>query len=170
MDREALRDRLQGELAEIRRLLDSGDVDAARDRMAGAPVNFTPLGDFARQVGDLYWDLGYPTLAGRYWYREAEKTPEMLAACAEFERSCGDNPMLIAEALGRDAPPELVRGKLGALDEQRVCLESRFRHLGLPRVKRSPLFVLLAFALAVILFALSLAGAFALLRRFGVVY
>lgn len=35
-----------------------------------------------------------------YWYLLDDKSDRMLAACGEFERSLGNNPVLIAEAIG----------------------------------------------------------------------
>jgi hypothetical protein len=31
-------------------------------------------------------------MAGRYWYLEENKTPEMVKACIEFEKSMGNDP------------------------------------------------------------------------------
>ncbi|PUB08158.1 hypothetical protein C8K15_1457 [Paenisporosarcina sp. OV554] len=38
-------------------------------------------------------------MAGRYWYLEKNKTPEMVEACIQFEESMGNDPIRIARAL-----------------------------------------------------------------------
>ena len=38
-------------------------------------------------------------MAGRYWYLEKNKTSEMVKACILFEKSLGNDPFKIAQAL-----------------------------------------------------------------------
>jgi len=76
-----------------------GQLGRARDRLHGLhsaqPDNLA----IRRRLGKVYSLLGYPEMAGRYWYLEAEKSAEMQAACAEFERSCGGDPLRILQQL-----------------------------------------------------------------------
>jgi hypothetical protein len=80
-------------------------------------------------------------MAGRYWYLEENRTDEMAAACAEFERSCGNDPLEIAKALkyfgGIDElEPGFARSKLLSLQEEcrkRHRCELRFG----PRIRRT---------------------------------
>jgi len=48
-------------------------------------------------------------MAGRYWYLEEAKTPEMQAACREFEHSCGKDPLQILLALKYRGEIEPIR-------------------------------------------------------------
>ena len=52
-------------------------------------------------------------MAGRYWYLLEDQSDQRIAACDEFERSLGANPVLILDAVGfvRNASPH-ARTKL----------------------------------------------------------
>jgi hypothetical protein len=73
----------------------SGDYGKARDRLHGLLGSYPHDLSLRRMLGDIYWHLQYPVMAGRYWYLEEEKTPAMSVACAAFERSCGSDPVQI---------------------------------------------------------------------------
>jgi hypothetical protein len=92
--------RLETDLNAVRSAIASGQRENAEEMLAGIALNTTPAGQFSREIGDLYGELGFPAMAGRYWYLLDDKSDEMLAACKEFERSLGNNPVLIIEACG----------------------------------------------------------------------
>ncbi len=77
----------------------AGDYGKARDRLHGLLATYPNDLTLRRKLGDLYWQLRYPAMAGRYWYLEEQKTPDMVAACQAFERSCGHDPLQILLAL-----------------------------------------------------------------------
>ena len=77
----------------------SGDFGKARDRLHGLLATYPEDMALRHRLGDLYWQLQYPAMAGRYWYMEESKTPDMVAACEAFERSCGGSPFHILLAL-----------------------------------------------------------------------
>ena len=76
----------------------SGDYGKARDRLHGLIATYPDDLTLRRRLGEIYWQLQYPAMAGRYWYLEETKSPEMVAARKAFEGSCGDNlfQMLLA--------------------------------------------------------------------------
>jgi hypothetical protein len=47
-------------------------------------------------------------MAGRYWYFEENKTPEMVKACIEFEKTMGNDPNRIAIALKYKGDTEIL--------------------------------------------------------------
>lgn len=49
-------------------------------------------------------------MAGRYWYLEKNKTPEMVHACIKFESSIGNDINNIARALKYKGDIELLKG------------------------------------------------------------
>jgi hypothetical protein len=60
-------------------------------------------------LGDIYSALKYPSMAGRYWYLEKNKTPEMIKACIQFEKSMGNDPIRIARALKFKGDSEILK-------------------------------------------------------------
>lgn len=48
-------------------------------------------------------------MAGRYWYLEEQKTPEMIEACSLFEKSMGNNANQIARALKFKGDNETIK-------------------------------------------------------------
>jgi hypothetical protein len=80
---------------EIRR----GRLGKARDRMHGLLSNDPCNPALRRKMGEIYWKLQMPEMAGRYWYLEEQKTEDMRAACRAFEAQCGRDPMQILFSL-----------------------------------------------------------------------
>ena len=71
----------------------------ARDRLHGLILTYPDNLSLRRKLGDIYWKLQYPEMAGRYWYLEEDKSPTMTTACAVFERTFGNDPLHILIAL-----------------------------------------------------------------------
>ena len=59
-------------------------------------------------MGDIYFALKYPSMAGRYWYLEKNKTSEMVKACILFEKSLGNDSFRIARALKFKGDSEIL--------------------------------------------------------------
>ncbi len=77
----------------------SGNLGKARDRLNGLIASFPDHLELRRRLGDIYWQLRYPDMAGKYWYLEENKTEEMVEACKHFENKFRQDPMLILFAL-----------------------------------------------------------------------
>jgi hypothetical protein len=75
------------------------DLGKARDRLHGLIASYPDDHALRLRLGQVYWELQYPAMAGRYWYLEEDKTPTMLRACEAFERSCGDDPVKVLLAI-----------------------------------------------------------------------
>ena len=86
-------------LRRIEREIATGDRGKARDRLHGLLVTYPDDLALRRTLGDVYWQLHHPAMAGRYWYLEEDRTPEMDRACAAFERACGHDAAQILMAL-----------------------------------------------------------------------
>jgi hypothetical protein len=86
-------------LERIERDLAARDYGRARNSLHGLISSYPDNLALRHRLGDVYWALQYPERAGRYWYLEEDKSPEMLAACRSFERACGDDPLQILFAL-----------------------------------------------------------------------
>jgi hypothetical protein len=80
-------------LNKIERDIASGDYGKARDRLHGLIATYPDNLALRRKLGKVYWQLQYPAMAGRYWYLEEDKSPDMVAACKAFERSCGNSSL-----------------------------------------------------------------------------
>ena len=97
--------RLEADLAAIRAAIANGQVEEAARKMCAIALNIPPGARLSKEIGDLYWELGFPAMAGRYWYLVDSKSDQMIAACEEFEHSLGNTPTLIIHALGYPANP-----------------------------------------------------------------
>ncbi|MED4651813.1 DUF6584 family protein [Bacillus pseudomycoides] len=86
-------------LIKIEKDIENHDLGKARDRLHGLIQAYPEDLSLRKKLGDIYFKLQYPTMAGRYWYLEENKTPEMLQACQRFEKSMGNIPNEIVRAL-----------------------------------------------------------------------
>ncbi len=93
--------RLEADLAEIRKAISHGQTEEATKRLLGVSYNCVPGTTHSQEVGDLFMELGFAAMAGRYWYLLENKTDRMTAVCQEFEHSLGDDPGLIAQCFFR---------------------------------------------------------------------
>ncbi|MBI4338369.1 MAG: hypothetical protein HY680_00270 [Chloroflexi bacterium] len=86
-------------LARVEADVERGDLGKARDRLHTL-VHDNP-NDLAlrARLAEVYHRLQFPAMAGRYWYLWEHRTPEMKAAVAAFERSCGSDPLLMLSAI-----------------------------------------------------------------------
>lgn len=80
----------------------------ARDRLNGLIGAYPENLALRRQLGEIYWQLQYPAMAGRYWYLEEDKSPEMINACKTFEHSCGNNSYQILRSLKFQGDPQNI--------------------------------------------------------------
>lgn len=85
------------------------DLGKARDRLHGLISTYPNELELRRKLGDIYFTLKYPSMAGRYWYLEKNKTPEMIQACIQFEKTMGNDPFLIARALKFKGDNEILK-------------------------------------------------------------
>jgi len=76
-----------------------GNLGRARDRLHGLIAHYPNELTLRTHIAEIYSQLQYPSMAGRYWYLEESKTERMISACAEFERSCGNDPLQILLSL-----------------------------------------------------------------------
>lgn len=94
-------ERIQQEIAE-------GKLGIARDRLHGL-VQAYPL-DFSLRslLGDVYWKLGYPREAGRFWFFDLDPDADKRAAIAMFVEECANDPARIFLRLKLRCSPEEI--------------------------------------------------------------
>jgi hypothetical protein len=90
-----LQERLENELKVIKTAIATGNINDASEMLAGLCVNAPPGGEFSKEIGDLFYAMGFSAMAGRYWYFLSDRSDQMVAACKDFERSLGNSPVLI---------------------------------------------------------------------------
>ncbi|WP_141432463.1 DUF6584 family protein [Bacillus sp. 03113] len=96
-------------LKKIEEDIDKNDLGKARDRLHGLISTYPNELELRRKLGDIYSELKYPSMAGRYWYLEMNKTPEMVKACIQFEKSMGNDPIRVARALKFKGDREILK-------------------------------------------------------------
>ena len=89
--------------------IEKNDLGKARDRLHGLISTFPNELDLRRKLGDIYMALKYPSMAGRYWYLEKNKSPEMVKACIQFEKSMGNDPIRIGRAIKFKGDSEVLK-------------------------------------------------------------
>lgn len=87
----------------------NNDLGKARDRIHGLIFTYPDELELRKKLGDIYFALKYPSMAGRYWYLEKDKTPEMVDACIQFEKSMGNDPNSIARVLKFKGDSEIIK-------------------------------------------------------------
>lgn len=88
---------------EIQKLVDSGDLAAAKDRLKTIARPWPePDLDFREPLAEIYWRLGYAEMAGLFWYVGEATSSEIEQAIAAFEHSCGDHPLTIRDRVRLD--------------------------------------------------------------------
>ena len=88
--------------------IEKNDLGKARDRLHGLVSTYPDELEVRRKLGDIYFALKYPSMAGRYWYLEKNKTSEMVEACIQFEKNMGNDPVRIARALKFKGDSEII--------------------------------------------------------------
>jgi hypothetical protein len=83
----------------IEKELENGDLGKARDRLHGLISSYPDDLELRRLLGDVYWRLQFPEMAGRYWYLEERQNDEMQEACRRFEHKFGNDPMRMLYAI-----------------------------------------------------------------------
>jgi hypothetical protein len=96
---------LEAVFASIRSSINEGKIEEAKIKLQAISVNYPPGVQSSKEIGDLFLELGFSAMAGRYWYFVENKSDQMMAICKEYEHSLGDNPILILQALGWPSNP-----------------------------------------------------------------
>ena len=90
--KETTRERIEAEIA-------AGKLGIARDRLHGLVVSYPDDASLRSRLGDVYWKLGYPVEAGRFWFLDAPLDREKQAAVDLFVESCNSHPVKILRRL-----------------------------------------------------------------------
>jgi hypothetical protein len=90
---------LEQTLNKVENDIKDGDLGKARDRLHGLLVSYPDNLELRKRLGDIYWRLQIPDMAGRYWYLEENKDGIMAAACHRFEKQFNSDPVNILLAL-----------------------------------------------------------------------
>ncbi|EEL89135.1 DNA helicase [Bacillus cereus] len=97
-------------LKKIEKDIENNNLGKARDRVHGLIATYPNELELRKKLGDIYFTLQYPEMAGRYWYLEKEKTDVMHAACRQFEKSMGNDPYHIVRALKFKGDHDIITG------------------------------------------------------------
>ncbi|MDM5426579.1 DUF6584 family protein [Bacillus mycoides] len=97
-------------LKRIEKDIENNNLGKARDRLHGLIATYPNELALRKKLGDIYFTLQYPEMAGRYWYLEKEKTDVMHAACLQFEKSMGNDSYHIVRALKFKGDRNIITG------------------------------------------------------------
>jgi len=86
-------------LCKVDKEIAAGDLGKARDRLQGLLRTYPNNLKIRYKLGEIFWRLQYPAMAGRYWYLEEPASAEMQSAREAFEKSCGNNPICMLDAI-----------------------------------------------------------------------
>lgn len=121
-------------LEKVRLDIENGNLGKARDRLHGLILAYPNDLSLRSMLADVYRRLQFPEMAGRYWYLEEHRTPEMEQAVGVFERSVGNDSL---EMLCRlkfrgedDQIPESARKKLESLRQESLRIHGRYPQYG----------------------------------------
>ena len=108
-------------LSRIETDLQRGDLGKARDRLHTLVYSYPSDMALRVRLAEVYHRLQFPAMAGRYWYLEEHRTPEMETVVAAFERSCGNDTLLMLSAIKFRGDPyqvgDYTRQRLGMLQQ-----------------------------------------------------
>ncbi|ENQ3080364.1 TPA: DNA helicase [Bacillus pseudomycoides] len=96
-------------LKKIENDIQNNNLGKARDRLHGLISTYPNVLDLRKKLGDIYYKLQHPAMAGRYWYLEEQKTPEMIEACSLFEKSMRNDAKQIVRALKFKGDNEIIQ-------------------------------------------------------------
>ncbi|GAC1463850.1 MAG: hypothetical protein PVSMB7_06110 [Chloroflexota bacterium] len=84
-------------LSKVDDAIAAGDFGLARDRLQGLLASYPTDLTLRVRLGEVYWNLRNPSMAGRYWYLWESDVPEVAAAKEAFERACGNSAQRILQ-------------------------------------------------------------------------
>lgn len=76
---------LQDILKKIKYDIEDGNLGITRDRVNSLIYSYPNELSLRKMLGDIYWELKYPAMAGRFWYLVEHKTPNMISAFIVFD-------------------------------------------------------------------------------------
>lgn len=95
------REQIENEIAE-------GKLGIARDRLHGLVIAYPDRTELRSRLGDVYWKLGYPIEAGRFWFLDSDLTDEKKEAIDRFIVSCDHSPATVLKRLKLRCSPAVL--------------------------------------------------------------
>jgi hypothetical protein len=127
--REAFEQKREADLAAVRTAIAATDFEEAKRLLGAVSLNTLPASRFSKEIGDLYFELGFEAMAGRYWYLVEQKSDVMIAACDAFEHSLGEDPCLLGRSLGWDLDPSpYAKAKLEELNRKAAEFRREYQY------------------------------------------
>lgn len=99
---------LEKSLEYVQNDIQNGDLGKARDRLHGLITSYPDHLELRSMLGNVYWQIQQPDMAGRYWYLEEEKDKRMEKACERFERQFKSDPVEMLFAIKYKGQLDLI--------------------------------------------------------------
>lgn len=98
---------IESTLRKVEQEIQEGKLGIARDRLQGLVVAFPDDLSLRSRLGDVYFKLGYPRQAGKWWFLDADPSDEMQDAVGQFVAECrGDEREILRRLKLRRMPDE----------------------------------------------------------------
>lgn len=106
-------ERIDSEIAE-------GRLGIARDRLRGLITAYPDDLSLRTRLAEVYWKLGYPVLAGQFWFLDSELGDEEEQAVQAFLLACKNDPKTVLHRLRLRGGPEGLGDKARERFEEQV--------------------------------------------------
>ncbi len=119
---------LQKSLENVQADIHRGDLGKARDRLHGLINSHPEALELRKRLGEVYWQLQMPEMAGRYWYLEENKDERMAAACRRFERQFGNDPAYMLFAIRFKGPLDPIQDTFAGKTLLKLHQQAKEKH------------------------------------------
>jgi hypothetical protein len=96
-------------LARIEREISEGKLGIARDRLQGLVNEYPQDFSLRSKLGDVYWRLGYPVDAGRFWFFDSDPDEAKMVAVNAFLAVCKSQDEVVRRLKLRCSEEELLK-------------------------------------------------------------
>ena len=107
-------------LIRVKQEITEGRLGIARDRLRGLITAYPDDLSLRTHVAEVYWKLGYPVLAGQFWFLDSELGEEEGQAVQAFLLACNNDPKTVLHRLRLRGGPEGLDGKARERVEEQV--------------------------------------------------
>ncbi len=122
----------EGTLKQVDFDLSDGRLGVARDRMHGLIHAYPDDLSLRTKLGGIYWQLGYPIEAGRFWFLDEPETDDQAIAIRAFLKSCNDDPTIVFKRIKLRCKPKYFDSPFAREKIEELIAICRKRNIQIP--------------------------------------